>query len=77
MISKPEIKLGLYRHYKGHMYKVLGVARHSETLEWMVMYEAQYENPEGKVWVRPYQMFLEEIEINGKKVPRFEYLGEK
>jgi len=40
----------------------------------MVVYEALYENPEGKLWVRPLKMFIEEVEVNGKKVPRFEYI---
>jgi hypothetical protein len=53
------LKLGIYKHYKGHLYKVIGVAKHSETLEQMVVYEAQYDNPEGKLWVRPMKLFLE------------------
>ena len=60
---------GRYRHYKGNEYVVKGVARHSETLEEMVIYEAQY--GEGEVWVRPREMFLEEVEVGGRKVPRF------
>jgi hypothetical protein len=72
---KPRIHLGRYRHYKGHLYKVIGLARHSETLEWMVIYETLYKNPEGKIWVRPLLMFTEVIEINGKKVQRFKYIG--
>lgn len=62
---------GMYRHYKkGTLYKVIGVAKHSETLEDMVVYEAQYDNP-NKLWVRPLGMFLENVELNGEKVPRF------
>jgi hypothetical protein len=72
---KPRIRLGRYRHYKGHLYKVIGMARHSETLEWMVIYETLYKNPEGKIWVRPLAMFTEVIRINGKKVQRFKYIG--
>lgn len=71
-----ELKLGRYKHYKGKEYKVIGVAKHSETLEEMVVYEALYDNSESKLWVRPKEMFLEEVEVNGKKIPRFEYLGE-
>jgi len=73
----PRIKKGKYRHYKGHLYKVVGLARHSETLEWMVVYEALNKSPKGKVWVRPYEMFIEEVETDGKRMPRFEYLGKK
>lgn len=70
------MKLGKHRHYKGKEYKVLGVAKHSETLDEFVVYEALYDNPEGKLWVRPKTMFLEKVEVDGKKVPRFEYVGE-
>jgi hypothetical protein len=76
MKEQPEIKAGLYRHSKsGKLYRVLGTAKHSENLEPFVVYEAQYENPESKLWIRPYEMFIEEVEINGKKVPRFGYAG--
>lgn len=72
-----EIKLGgLYQHYKGKNYIVRDLARHSETLEWMVVYECLYENEAGKVWVRPKVMFEEEVEVNGKFIPRFRYLGD-
>jgi len=70
-----KLKLGRYQHYKGHFYKVIGIAKHSETLEELVIYEALYENPDGKLWVRPLKMFLEKVEINGKKVPRFKFVG--
>jgi hypothetical protein len=62
---------GLYEHYKGKPYKVHGVVRHSETLEELVLYETLYDNPSGKMWVRPKPMFLESIELNGQQVPRF------
>lgn len=65
------VSAGMYRHFKGGTYRVLGVAKHSETLEEMVVYEALYENKLGKLWVRPLAMFLEEVEIDGQKVPRF------
>lgn len=68
-----EIKLGKYRHFKGKLYELIGVARHSETLEEYVVYKALYESEEfGKdaLWIRPKKMFLEEV--NGKK--RFEFL---
>lgn len=67
------IKVGKYKHYKGHEYEVIGVARHSETLEDMVVYRALY--GEQGLWVRPAKMFTEEIEIDGKKTKRFEYVG--
>lgn len=63
------LKPGRYRHYKGKEYEVLGVARHSETLEDMVVYRALY--GDGQMWVRPLGMFVEEVEIEGRKIPRF------
>lgn len=66
------IPLGRYRHYKGKYYSVVGFARHSETLECMVLYVPLY--GEGGYWVRPLGMFMESIEWAGKTVPRFEYL---
>lgn len=70
------INLGVYRHYKGGEYRVLGVAKHSETLEDMVIYEAQYEKKLSKLWVRPLGMFADEVEVSGKKVKRFEFLND-
>lgn len=69
------IKKGRYRHFKGGEYRVIGIARHSETLEEMVVYEALY--GEGGLWVRPASMWNEEIERNGKKFKRFEFIGEE
>jgi len=69
------IVLGRYRHYKGNEYRVLGIAKHSETLEPLVIYEALYENPEGKLWIRSLEMFIETVEVDGKRIPRFEYIG--
>jgi hypothetical protein len=69
-----EVKPGKYQHYKGNFYQVIGIALHSETLEELVIYRALYDSPEfGKnaIWARPKKMFLETIEVNGKKVPRF------
>lgn len=71
-----EIKLGKYKHYKGKEYRVLGIAKHSEDLEELVVYEALYDNEESKLWVRPKSMFLEEVDIEGVKIKRFEYIGE-
>lgn len=65
----PTLPLGRYRHYKGNEYEVLGVARHSETLEPMVIYRPLY-NTTG-LWVRPFDMFLEIIEHAGQQQPRF------
>ena len=68
------IKMGKYRHFKGTEYEVLCIAKHSETLEEMVVYRALY--GEGGTWVRPAAMWEEEIERDGKKFKRFEYIGE-
>ena len=68
-----EIKTGKYRHFKGNVYEVLGVASHSETGEEYVVYKALY--GEQKLWIRPKMMFIEKIERDGVAVPRFEYLG--
>jgi cyclomaltodextrinase len=66
---------GKYKHYKGKMYEVIGTSRHSETLEELVVYKALYQ-PEGEnLWVRPLKMFVEEVRVDGKKMPRFEFLG--
>jgi len=70
------IKPGIYEHYKGKKYKVLGVAKHSETLEDLVIYECQYQNEMSKLWARPLAMFLEEVEVNGDMAPRFKYVGD-
>lgn len=67
------LELGKYKHYKGNEYEVLGVARHSETMEELVVYKALY--GDGEMWVRPLGMFNEEVEVEGKMVPRFEYVG--
>lgn len=68
------IPLGLYRHYKGNQYEVIGFARHSETLEDMVVYKALY--GEGGTWVRPLSMWENLIEVDGETVKRFEYVSE-
>lgn len=66
------LKPGVYEHFKGKRYEVLGVAHHSETLEELVLYKHL---DDGGLWVRPLAMFLEEIERGGKKVPRFKFIG--
>ena len=65
----PTIELGRYRHYKGGEYEVVGVVRHSETLEPMVLYRPLYN--ESGMWVRPFAMFLEDIEFDGRWQARF------
>lgn len=67
------IKKGKYRHYKGNNYEVIDVARHSETMEELVVYRALY--GERGLWVRPLVMFAEAVEVAGRKLPRFEYIG--
>lgn len=77
-MGKSPLQFGAYKHYKGGQVKVIGIAHHSETLEEMVVYECQYESlsfGKGSLWVRPLGMFLEEVEVEGKMVKRFEYLG--
>lgn len=69
-----DIRLGRYRHFKGNEYEVIGVARHSETREQMVVYRALY--GEGGLWVRPAAMWSETIERDGYTGPRFQYIGE-
>ena len=69
-----EIKQGKYRHFKGNEYRVLGMARHSETLEEMVVYQALY--GEHGIWVRPAHMWNETVERDGYCGPRFAYIGE-
>lgn len=70
------VKSGIYKHYKGKEYRVIGIAKHSETLEELVVYEALYDNELSRLWARPLEMFLDEVEVDGKKIPRFEYVGE-
>jgi hypothetical protein len=65
---------GLYRHYKGNLYQVIDTVRHSETLEPMTLYRALY--GEHGLWVRPAAMFLEEIECQGVRQPRFAKVAE-
>lgn len=69
-----EIKPGRYRHFKGNEYEVLGLARHSETMEELVVYRALY--GEHGLWVRPASMWNETVERDGKTYTRFTYIGE-
>lgn len=74
---KNNIKNGIYQHYKGNKYEVIGIAKHSETLEDLVVYRALYDNNVSQLWVRPLKMFTETIENDGKEIERFKYIGEK
>ena len=67
-----KIETGLYRHYKGKLYEVLMTAKHSESEEWLVVYRAPYDD--NSLWVRPYDMFMEKVQLEGKIVDRFEKL---
>lgn len=72
--ARKKVKIwGLYRHYKGHLYLVKGIALHSETLEPLVLYEPQYITG-VKFWVRPLKMWNENVEFEGKRVPRFQLI---
>lgn len=66
------MKLGIYRHYKGKEYEVIGIAKHSEILEDFVVYRALY--GEGELWIRPLKMFEEQVVVDGKMAPRFAYV---
>jgi hypothetical protein len=67
------VREGVYRHFKGNLYRVEAIARHSETLEDYVVYRALY--GEGGLWVRPAAMFAETVARDGRVVPRFEWIG--
>ena len=66
---------GKYRHYKGNEYEGIGVAKHSETGEEFIVYRALH--GDHGLYIRPYEMFVEEVEVDGKRMPRFEYIGNK
>ena len=67
------MKLGKYKHFKGNQYEVLSIGKHSETLEEYVVYKALY--GEGTVWIRPKEMFLETVTLDGEEVQRFMFVG--
>ena len=69
------IPIGRYRHYKGNEYTVLGVARHSETEEELIVYQQEF--GDRSLWVRPKPMFLETVEIDGQEVARFQFVGDQ
>jgi len=70
----PDLPLGMYEHYKGARYEVYGVARHSETLEPLVVYRPMY--GEGALWVRPFEMFTGKVMVNGVVCQRFAWVGD-
>jgi len=69
------LQTGIYEHYKGNRYKVIDTARHSETDELLVLYRPMY--GDESLWVRPFTMFFEEVEIDGFLQPRFKYIGDE
>ncbi len=71
-----ELPAGVYKHYKGGLYLVLGVAQHSETLEKMVAYVHLSATAGAAMWVRPYEMFFEKVNADGIEKPRFTYIGQ-
>lgn len=71
--NQPTVNRGIYKHYKGNLYEVLDVGRHSETEEWMVIYRTLY--GDGSTWIRPYAMFVETVDFEGKVLKRFEFMG--
>lgn len=75
-MNSSEIKIGgVYQSTKNkNFYKVLAIGKHSETLEDLVIYEAQYDNPVSNIWARPLGMFLEEVERDGIRQPRFKFI---
>ncbi|HKP72218.1 MAG TPA: DUF1653 domain-containing protein [Pyrinomonadaceae bacterium] len=73
---KTELRCGVYEHYKGKKYLVLGSARHSETGEEFVVYVTLYEHDGAAMWVRPVEMFTQEVEVGGERRPRFRYVGD-
>lgn len=73
-----KIELGKYEHYKGKQYEVVGLARHSETLEELVIYKALYDSEKfgnNALWARPESMFFEKVTVDGKEIPRFKHIG--
>lgn len=71
--AEPPLARGTYQHYSGKLYEVTGLACHSETLDWHVIYRPLYEHAgQPDIWVRPYNMFVEEVKIDGRWLPRFQ-----
>jgi cyclomaltodextrinase len=75
LATKPDIRLGRYRHYKGNEYRVVDIACQSETLEWYVVYQPLYEHGNmPNTWIRPAAMFVETVDVDGASMPRFTYI---
>jgi len=73
----PPIESGTYQHYKGNKYRVLGMGRHTEADEYFVVYSPVESKPDmPAIWLRPYQMFIETVEVGGKTIPRFRKIEE-
>ena len=72
-----EIVPGIYEHYKGMKYLVIGIAAHSETLERLVVYVPLYDSPGPRLWVRPRSMFSDRVEVDGTSIARFKYIGQE
>ncbi|MEF2176127.1 MAG: DUF1653 domain-containing protein [Candidatus Absconditabacteria bacterium] len=72
-----KIKLGKYKHYKGNEYELIGIGKHTENLKEYAIYKALNgnENDNKKIWIRPLDMFFEEVIINGISMPRFELIS--
>ena len=73
------MKLGKYQHFKGRIYEVIGIAKHTETLEELVVYRDVYDSKDfqgNDLWVRPKTMFMGDVIIEGNKIPRFKYIEE-
>jgi len=72
--ERNSLKSGIYRHYKGKYYLVVDVVKHTESGEPMVLYHALYQTDDAQLFVRPLAMFIENVEVDGKLVPRFEFI---
>jgi len=80
IVKQDSVKPGIYKHYKGKLYEVIGVGHHTETLEPLVLYRALYDTPDfgsKPLWARPVKMFLEKIVFNNVEQPRFTFIEEK
>jgi cyclomaltodextrinase len=73
-VMEEAIQKGIYQHFKGNYYELVHVARHSETMEEFIVYKQLY--GDGGLWVRPLQMFCEQVVVASKPIPRFRYVGE-
>ena len=73
MAKEPIIRAGIYKHYKGGLYKVIGIAKDSETNEQLVVYRSAEDG--RQLWVRPLAMFKDKVKVGNKSLPRFEYTG--